>query len=152
MAHGICSVAGCETSGRLARTYCLTHYARWLKYGSTDEVPPPPLEERFWAKVEKAGPIPAERPDLGPCWVWTGYISEYGYGRFQVELPSEDGVRRRKKLLAHRWAYINYVAPVPDDLQIDHLCFNRACVNYERHLEPVTATENMRRMHERQSA
>lgn len=38
----------------------------------------PPLEERFWAKVNKDGPIPEHRPELGPCWVWTGSLSR-GY-------------------------------------------------------------------------
>jgi hypothetical protein len=28
------------------------------------------LEERFWEKVDKNGPVPAHRPELGPCWVW----------------------------------------------------------------------------------
>ncbi|MBU6428993.1 MAG: hypothetical protein KGR26_08285, partial [Cyanobacteria bacterium REEB65] len=25
----------------------------------------------FWAQVDKDGPIPSHRPDLGPCWIWT---------------------------------------------------------------------------------
>lgn len=145
MAQGICSVEGCETVGRLARTYCLTHYARWRKYGTTADPTPPTLEERWWAKVDKNGPVPERRPDLGPCWVWTGYISEYGYGRFSTELPGVDGKRKRKKHLAHRWGYQTFVGPFPDHLEVDHLCRNRACVNFERHLEPVTHAENMLR-------
>ncbi len=31
-----------------------------------------PLADRFWAKVNKDGPIPAHMPHLGPCWLWTG--------------------------------------------------------------------------------
>ena len=27
------------------------------------------LAERFWAKVNKDGPVPEHRPDLGPCWI-----------------------------------------------------------------------------------
>jgi hypothetical protein len=43
--------------------------------------------------------------------------------------------------MAHRWAYHHLVAPVSADLEIDHLCRNRGCVN-PAHLEPVTSREN----------
>jgi HNH endonuclease len=49
-----------------------------------------------------------------------------------------------KALLAHRAAYIELVGPVPDGLQLDHLCRNRPCCN-PAHLEPVTQDENMKR-------
>ena len=44
-------------------------------------------------------------------------------------------------VMAHRFAYEEYVGPIPDGLQIDHLCRNKWCVNPE-HLEPVTCREN----------
>lgn len=147
MAHGNCSVSTCTRVGRLARGLCLTHYARWRKYGTTDDPRPPSPEERFWAKVNKDGPVPGVRPELGPCWVWTGELNFQGYGIFcAAELPrAEDGSRRRKKALAHRWGYENFVAEIPVGLEPDHLCRNHACVNFESHLEPVTHRENMLR-------
>lgn len=38
------------------------------------------IEERFWAKVDKNGPMPEGRPDLGPCWLWTAAKIHCPYG------------------------------------------------------------------------
>ena len=45
---------------------------------------------------------------------------------------------------AHIWSYEHWVGPVPDGLELDHLCHNRWCVNWA-HLEPVTRRENVAR-------
>lgn len=79
--------------------------------------------QRFWRKVDVA--------DSG-CWEWNGGLWGGGYGRFVL-----DG----RHVQAHRWAYEALVGPIPDGLQLDHLCRNRRCVNPD-HLEPVTNREN----------
>jgi hypothetical protein len=89
--------------------------------------------ERFWPKVDKNGPVPEHRPDLGPCWVWTA-MTRAGYGQFRVA----------RHMAAHRFAYELMVGPIPDGYDLDHLCRNRACVRPD-HLEPVTRRENLRR-------
>ena len=45
---------------------------------------------------------------------------------------------------AARVVWMEQRGPIPDGLQIDHLCRNRACVNLD-HLELVTCEENVRR-------
>lgn len=92
----------------------------------------PPIE-RF---VEKVVVAPSG------CHEWTAYRGNGGYGRFYL-----DG----RGALAHRWAYEHYRGPIPEGLQIDHLCRNRRCVNPD-HLEPVTASENVLRGSVREAA
>jgi hypothetical protein len=65
------------------------------------------------------------------CTEWTGPKNLKGYGR-------------QGKKLAHRVAWERAKGPVPANLELDHLCRNRACVNVE-HLELVTHQENCRR-------
>ena len=79
-------------------------------------------EKRFWNSIW-----------LGDgCWLWTATKNPNGYGTFW------DG---RKTWRAHRFAYELLVGPIPEGLQLDHLCRVRDCVNPD-HLEPVTNAEN----------
>jgi hypothetical protein len=80
---------------------------------------------RFWSKVDRTG----------DCWKWTAGLTGSGYGRFRW-----DG----GEVAAHRFAYELLVGAIPDGLQIDHLCRNRACVN-PAHMEPITQRENILR-------
>jgi len=85
------------------------------------------LAKRFWSKVNKTE----------TCWLWTGSTSR-GYG--SIRLGGADQPRPQ----VHRVAYELLVGPIPDGMEIDHLCRVRNCVNPD-HLEPVTTSENLRR-------
>lgn len=79
----------------------------------------------------------ADRIEVGEdCWNWTGYIQNNGYGAFRPTM--------RDLVLAHRAVYEATVEEITPGLELDHLCFNKRCVNPD-HLEPVTHRENIRR-------
>lgn len=73
------------------------------------------------------------------CWLWTGDLDRSGYG--MVRFRRDSGERW---LQTHRLAYELMVGPIPEGLQLDHLCRVRHCGN-PQHLEPVTPGENVRR-------
>jgi hypothetical protein len=111
-------------------------YPRQPGLTRTRRKPLRPVEERFWEKVERNGPVPAIRPDLGPCWLWVGARSKVGYGVFNAGAG--------KWSSAHRWSFHFHGRTAPVGLVLDHLCRVRLCVNPD-HLEPVTDGENVRR-------
>lgn len=69
------------------------------------------------------------------CWEWTASLYSFGYGQFSYQ---------GKPQPAHRVAYWLLAGQIPEGLELDHLCRNRACIN-PSHLEPVTRKENLRR-------
>lgn len=77
-----------------------------------------------------AGVESVDDPDA--CWQWTRALTGEGYARVGWKGWSQ---------LGHRVAYELLVGPIPDGLQIDHKCRNRACVN-PKHLHPVTSKQN----------
>ena len=148
-----CSVTDDSHSrGGLRNRMCGKHYDRWRKNGDplvvrsrwdgvTDE-------GRFLAKVRKDGPVPAHRPELGPCWAWTGARTGSGYGVFYLN---------GEHIGAHRASYELFVGPILDGMEPDHLCHpndgscrmdkkcpHRLCPN-PAHLELVTHRENVER-------
>lgn len=109
--------ATCRHCGILfqARTYDVrrgfgTSCSRNCQYASLTR----PIEERFWEKVDRSGPIPRHRPELGNCWVWTAGRDTFGYGDFTL-----DGRRRKSHVVAYIWTY--------GELPADRPCVLHAC-------------------------
>lgn len=119
-----CETEGCSRAP-FAKGACRSHYEAARRVCQ----PVPTREQRFWEKVDKTE----------TCWLWTGtkttLVADRGYGLFRV-----DG----RQTTAHRFAYELAKGPIPDGLELDHLCRVRQCVR-PSHLEPVTHYVNMMR-------
>lgn len=115
---------------------CYTRAARAGELGPTRKATRTPVRERIQSRVTV---------DPGGCWLMDGYLRN-GYA-----LMRDDEGKQRD---AHRVVYEEYVGPIPEGLQLDHVCHtldkdcgggftcpHRRCVN-PAHLEPVTHREN----------
>lgn len=94
-----------------------------------------PLEEvidldkipTFLSRIDFRGP--------GGCWLWTAGKTK-GYGRFHAHKG-----RFTNNQTAHILMWQIRYGRVPEGLELDHLCRNKACVN-PKHLEAVTGKVN----------
>lgn len=123
------------------KSLCAMHYYRERRHGSVYANPKRETAinwvDRFWRYVE-------ESPEDNACSVWVGAVDSYGYGVFRVQVP------RRMNKKAHRIAWELRYGEIAENMTIDHLCFNKLCVN-PAHMEVVTASVNGRRAALRQS-
>lgn len=106
--------------------------------------PPLTLEERYWPKLSKAGPVPDQHPEFGNCWDWTGARTRRQNGQISYGYLK---IRRAPVLLAHHLAWtLAGGSPVPENWEIGHTCDRVQCcrndeagvyvvrgVEYERH-------------------
>jgi hypothetical protein len=74
--------------------------------------------------------------DENGCWIWQGAKNAAGYGLMRPNQTGSAG--------AHRVMFILLNGQIPDGVEINHKCYNRACIN-PFHLELVTHLENVRR-------
>ena len=96
--------------------------------------------ERFWAKIDKHGPLPEQKPELGPCWIWIGAGKNDGYGNLKI---------KERYYQAHRVAFFLYNQRLPPPgLFVLHKCDRRRCCN-PLHLEEGSHALNMEQAKER---
>ena len=127
---GVCSVSGCERSIKAAGL-CVAHYERRRIHGDVRADVPirridRTLEERL---IEKISPGP------NGCLEWMGHRDSKGYGR----VLAFGRFGKAERVCMRVGGGID-----PGDLEVDHLCRNRSCVNPD-HLEVVTHRENLLR-------
>ena len=123
-----CSVDGCTTK-HLAKGYCQKHYMRFWKHGDPS-ISKSLHEGTAWERVEQR----IEKVDTGfyqPCWEFTGSLVR-GYGHMTYD---------SKNYLTHRISYEHHNGPIPEGMEVDHICCNRKCCNPD-HLDAVTHEEN----------
>lgn len=138
-----CSVQSCLDPA-LARGLCNRHYKQWSAAN-------PGLVRRTYRWPENLlRRLRFDPPSSMPtgCITWTGMVNDDGYGMLSV---------KGKMRYCHRAAYELLRGPIPDGLELDHLCHgadnscpggrscpHRACCN-PGHMEPVTTAENGQR-------
>lgn len=138
--RALCEVIGCDNP-RKAKGLCKFHWQR-----QRDGVPLD-APKGFRRTPLRSGPIPktpaakvlARIVRSDGCWEWPGNKTADGYGTVDDFTSA-----KRRRLYAHRVAYEALVGPIPDGLELDHLCRNRSCVRPD-HLEPVTHGVNIQR-------
>lgn len=89
------------------------------------------LLEPLSAQLER---LSVPEPNTG-CLLWIGFVSQGGYGKLYLA---------GRAVQAHRAAYELSRGPIPNGLQLDHLCRTRSCINPD-HLEAVSQRTNVLR-------
>lgn len=101
--------------------------------------------QKVWPPVHGGTPVPIRERllsrlviDPSGCLLWTGARNDHGYGHLGLSGQGSPDV------YVHRFMYELFAGPIPDGLELDHLCRVPHCASVA-HLEPVTHAENLRR-------
>ena len=125
-----------DSQGRNIRKYCSIeclneHRRRRYAQNPRPAKSRPTLEDRFWSRVNKDGPV---HDRLGTrCWDWMGSRHSFGYGFI--------GVGDHKTDVTHRVSWRLVYGSPPEGLVVRHRCDRPICVN-PAHLELGTHADN----------
>lgn len=122
-----CSFIGC-VNREYARGLCKSHYEQRRQHRTLRPVGMT-HRDRFELAVNRNGPTLIAMES--PCWQWLGQKYR-GYGRLYAN---------NKQVFAHRYAYQEFVGPIPPGMLVCHRCDNPSCCN-PGHLFIGTAADN----------
>jgi hypothetical protein len=88
-----------------------------------------PAPRKGWLNIYKY-----LKPQEKGCWIWEGFIDSVGYGRYAHPIKGYSST-------AHRVVYEFFYGDIEPDLEIDHLCSNKSCIN-PFHMEKVSSHVN----------
>lgn len=129
MSQRTCSIESCGRPHK-ARGWCGTHYLRWRVNGDVAVNTPVAKMHRSPDEAFAANTEPHENG----CLIWTGGITQRGYGAITV---------KGKTVLVHRFAWERVYGAIPEGMVIDHICWVPECVNIH-HLRLATPSQNSR--------
>jgi hypothetical protein len=147
----LCSFPDCGRK-HFGRGLCMGHLQqRQRRQELRDLWSRPSTEERFWESVNKDGST--LRPELGPCWEWTGARLIGGgqrgsdrprlYGNHYLGFSvDEAGKKTQHFRSAHKFSWELHHGPVTVGLYVLHRCDNPPCVN-PAHLFLGSAQDNV---------
>jgi hypothetical protein len=93
------------------------------------------LAERLAEKIDKNGPVPAHRPELGPCHMWTGAVDQNG----RAQIYWNGRVQPASRAV---W-FVTTGEEMPPGILACHSCDNPPCCNPD-HIFPGDAGVNQR--------
>ncbi len=103
------------------------------------------LEERFWEKIDKNGPLPEHCPELGNCWLWTGANNGETSARKWPYGVIGKGRKEEGTMRTHVLSWQLHNGTIPEGMNVLHRCDATLCCRPD-HLMLGTPRDNMQDM------
>ena len=126
MLENLSNEATCPPKPEIVSTYCIGYVSTWRKEMQRAK---PPFE-RLWNRTDTSG----------ECWTYEGGSKVKGGYRL-ISTRWDPALKRSGTALVHRVMYEVVHGPVPDGLELRHLCATANCIHPD-HVVPGTRTQN----------